>query len=1542
MGSRSLEAKRREVQSFETVARRRSEEAPRASDESYRTLFEAIDQGMSIAEVILDDAGEGVDCRIVEANPKFEELTGITRTQLLGGATIRELIPTLEESWSRIKGRVAVTGEPARFENYAAALDRWIEVYAFRVCDPADHLVAAIYTDITSRRRAEQALQNSEKIQKYLLKLSDALRPIANPVEIMRVGPEVLARELGMSVAGYVEMSDDGNSMVIGGQFNDGRVPELKGACKFSDFGDGFAPSLARGEEIFIPDVYEDPRGPKGGTEKTRAFMIRSVAGIPQIKQGRLKGFFYATHFEPRPWFEWEREIVRQTSERTWAAVERARAEAAQRESEEKYHSLFNLIDQSFAVLEVLYDENGRANNLRYIEANPVYEKMSGLKNPAGKTTQELMPHLEDACIQRYARVVKTGEPVRFEHETEDGSHWLNIFAARLGGEGSNLVSVVFDDITERKMSEAALRASEEKYRSLFNLIGQSFVVAEVLYDEKGRADGLRFLETNPAFEKRTGLTDAVGKTSYEIMPGLDDCCIQAYAGVAASGEPIRLEGPSYDGSRVFDVFASRAGGEGSNLVSILFDDITDRKRAEDALRASEEKYRSLFDSIDQGYMVIEVLYDEGGEPTDFCLLEANRVFEKQTGLKNCVGKRRCELFAPSSEDRWLEMYARVAKTGESARVEDYSEGLRRWYTVFAGRIGGEGSHLVNVVFEDVTARKQHEEALRASEDKQAYKWKLGDATRRLSDPLEIQGLASRVLGEKLNADRIFYGEMDEESGQILIERDYVREGTKSLVGRYPLEVFSWIRALPDKTNPGVINDVLTTPMLPDADRLALASVNVEALIAVPLVKDGRLVATCCATDRKPRQWSADELELVWHTAERTWAAVVRAKAETALRESEERYRTLFDSIDQGYALLEVKYDAVGKAMDLYFLETNHVFEKQTGMTNYAGKTARQLNPHLEDRWVQAYADVVETGEAVRFDTHVQEIDRWFTVAASKVGGPESRLVSVVFDDITQRKRDEEVLRESEERQAYLLKLSDALRPLHDWAEVLGKASRILGEQLRADRTLYAEIDVALGEVVITRDYVRDGAPSLVGRYPIEAFAWIRPAARMSRPTVVDDVKAAPFIPDAMRGTILDASVGAFIAVPLRKDGHLVAALCVCELAPRQWSAAEVQLVQETAERTWTSVARAKAEAALREGEERFRLFLENVLEYALVQTDRDLRITSWNAGAERIFGYSSREALGKPFSMLLSPEDRATGVQCTEIARLEKGERQEDARWLMHKGGKRIWTRWVTEPIRNNDGLVTGLAKVLRDETERLKTETSLRQSEKLAVVGRMASSIAHEINNPLEAVTNLIFLARRGVVSPEVGEFLEQAERELARVNHITKATLHFHRQTAEPVVTDIEEILESVMLLHEGRLRSAQVTTVRRYGQHPSTTCQENEIRQVLANLVSNAIDAMQKNSDQRRLLVRVRTVVDRETGEEGVRVMISDTGSGITESARKHVFEPFFTTKAATGTGLGLWISAETVKKHQGTLRFRSRTAGKYRGTVFSVFLKSGTN
>jgi signal transduction histidine kinase len=174
---------------------------------------------------------------------------------------------------------------------------------------------------------------------------------------------------------------------------------------------------------------------------------------------------------------------------------------------------------------------------------------------------------------------------------------------------------------------------------------------------------------------------------------------------------------------------------------------------------------------------------------------------------------------------------------------------------------------------------------------------------------------------------------------------------------------------------------------------------------------------------------------------------------------------------------------------------------------------------------------------------------------------------------------------------------------------------------------------------------------------------------------------------------------------------------------------------------------------------------------------------------------------------------------------------------------------------------------------------------------------------------------------------------------VSHITTATLRFHRQTTEPHIVDIEEILESVLVLYEGRLKAIQVAIERRYSLHPSISCQAVEVRQVIANLVSNAIDAMLKNTSARRLVVRLRKAADPVSGQEGVRVMIADSGVGINESAREHVFEPFYTTKSATGTGLGLWLSAETVTKHRGTLRFRSRTEGQYRGTVFSLFLSA---
>ena len=255
----------------------------------------------------------------------------------------------------------------------------------------------------------------------------------------------------------------------------------------------------------------------------------------------------------------------------------------------------------------------------------------------------------------------------------------------------------------------------------------------------------------------------------------------------------------------------------------------------------------------------------------------------------------------------------------------------------------------------------------------------------------------------------------------------------------------------------------------------------------------------------------------------------------------------------------------------------------------------------------------------------------------------------------------------------------------------------------------------------------------------------------------------------------------------------------------------------------------------------------------------------------------------------------------------------------------------------RIGDSSERRLLLLMRDVTEHRRAQEALRQSEKLAAVGRLASSIAHEINNPLEAVTNLVYLARTGNVSPDTASLLDQADRELRRVSLITTETLRFHRQSSQRSLTDLAQLLDSVLLLHESRLHQALITTERKYRLHPDILCSPNEIRQVLANLVANAIEAMTSVASPRTLSLRIHPATDPHSGKAGIALVIADTGSGMAPIARARAFEPFFTTKEATNTGLGLWITREIIDKHHGRLRFRSRQSDPHRGTIFTLFL-----
>jgi len=259
----------------------------------------------------------------------------------------------------------------------------------------------------------------------------------------------------------------------------------------------------------------------------------------------------------------------------------------------------------------------------------------------------------------------------------------------------------------------------------------------------------------------------------------------------------------------------------------------------------------------------------------------------------------------------------------------------------------------------------------------------------------------------------------------------------------------------------------------------------------------------------------------------------------------------------------------------------------------------------------------------------------------------------------------------------------------------------------------------------------------------------------------------------------------------------------------------------------------------------------------------------------------------------------------------------------------------FVYQPRRDENGTVCGIIVLGVDVTESKRAEQVLLQSEKLNAVGRLASSIAHEINNPLEAVTNLLYLAQRSAVSPTAQHYLEAAEVELQRVSAIANQTLRFHRQSTNPRPATAEDLIGGILPLYQGRLTNSPVTIERRDRTHRPFMCFDGEIRQVLSNLIGNAIDAM--NPTGGRLLIRSREATDWTTGRKGVVLTVADTGPGMAPHTLSRIFEPFFTTKDTSGTGLGLWISREIVDRHRGVLKVRSSQSTLGSGTVFALFL-----
>ena len=340
-----------------------------------------------------------------------------------------------------------------------------------------------------------------------------------------------------------------------------------------------------------------------------------------------------------------------------------------------------------------------------------------------------------------------------------------------------------------------------------------------------------------------------------------------------------------------------------------------------------------------------------------------------------------------------------------------------------------------------------------------------------------------------------------------------------------------------------------------------------------------------------------------------------------------------------------------------------------------------------------------------------------------------------------------------------------------------------------------------------------------------------------------------------------------------------------------------------------------------------------------VIACDAEGAVTLMNPVAQQLTGWSEEEAKGRPLPEVFHIVNEHTRLPVEnpveKVIRTGTVVGLANHTMLLHRNGYEACIEDSAAPLRNAAGEISGIVLVFRDGTERRSSQKALMRAEKLAAAGKLAASIAHEVNNPLECLTNLLYLAGHGKDLTEVHHWLEQAQAVVNRLSHITRRTLGFYRESARASVYRPAEVVEEVLAFYVPEALSKNVRLEAQIRTQRETWGVPGELRQVLSNLLTNSLDAM-PGGGMIRLSIS-DTIAFNDRRKEGVRIVVADTGSGIPGALLRRVFEPFFTTKVETGTGLGLWVSKELIEKQGGTLQVRSRTEGEKHGTVFSIFI-----
>jgi PAS domain S-box-containing protein len=449
----------------------------------------------------------------------------------------------------------------------------------------------------------------------------------------------------------------------------------------------------------------------------------------------------------------------------------------------------------------------------------------------------------------------------------------------------------------------------------------------------------------------------------------------------------------------IMRVLPYRTAEDHINGVVVTFIDITTRKFAELGLVESEEKFRNLFESIDEGFCIAEILFDAENNPVNYKILEANAAFKRQNGVTDIINKNGAES-GIQLEVGLLQQFGQVAISGGSIRLESMVAATGSWYSIYASRIGGAYSKLIAVIYDDITSQKHHElnSMLLAG---------IAEDMVRLNSVADIMESAGDRIYQHFGLSRLTFSYADEEADAITAVYEKKSPGFASLLGQHKLSDFISKENL-DIVKQGkllVLNDInMEAPSTSSV--AAFKTYEIGAQLLAPFIADGRLSFIIAMQKDQPYYWRGDETLLLEDLSPRIYMCLQRVQTEQTVRLSEENYRTLLASMDEGFYVAEALFDSMGAIFDFRFLQTNPALYKNTGLQGVVGKTFKEVFSHVPGEWMAIHNKVAVNGEAIRIEAEIPAapLQGWYDIYVQSVGTPEEYHVAAFIKNISARK----------------------------------------------------------------------------------------------------------------------------------------------------------------------------------------------------------------------------------------------------------------------------------------------------------------------------------------------------------------------------------------------------------------------------------------------------------------------------------------------------------------------------------------------------------